>query len=172
MRKLPLDIAFFLSLAATFFFPAFFPKLKIMPFSPLCVLALARLSPFGGLLLSTIAGLGIDLLSGSPFGVYAIAHFLTACALVRYKYLFFLTKPLSFVLNTALFSALVSLLLFIFFPFPLSFKRLLSEGIIMPLLDGVFGFCWFICPEFLYTKIKRIILNRFTKKGYRRNGYS
>jgi hypothetical protein len=40
----------------------------------------------------------------------------------------------------------------------ISFSALsfLTDGIVLPLLDGVYGFLWFTCPMRLYIYIKKV----------------
>jgi len=160
MKKQPLHLPFLLALSGALLSSIFLPNFRLLPFVPLLVHAILKRPLLSCLWIALGSGILVDLLcSSTRFGLYA----LNFCSLVliayRFRTHFFETSPLSFTLFSILLSALSTLLqilLLIAFgskiPFELRFT--LVDLLLMPLLDGLYAFLWFICPLFLYTRLK------------------
>jgi rod shape-determining protein MreD len=161
MRAVPLLFFFVLALTAALFGSILFPFFPLKAFAPFLAIAFYRAPFIKALWISCGSGLLLDLFSSEfRFGVQALTLALTTALLFHQKRHFFEEKPIAFSLLTAAISSVATLLQLLFIPLfdrgisfsPLSF---LTDVIVLPLVDGLFGFLWFTCPMRLYIYIKK-----------------
>ena len=96
--------AFLLSLMALFLKITTFPDLPILPFIPLLAI-LSLLRPFSKtILLATLSGFIVDLLSSDPLGIHALNYALCTLICFRFRTLFSSESPLQLGLYTILYS--------------------------------------------------------------------
>ena len=148
-----------LALALTAFL--LFRSVHLTFFAPVIV-AIFLNKPFGfAMRCSLLCGLAIGLFSTAyPLGFYGILYAMALLLIVPFKNFFFSDRMLSLTIYTALFSFFVTLLEFviltIFFDgLAFSWRGILSEFIIMPLLDGFYAFFWFTGPLYLIHIMKK-----------------
>ncbi len=165
MRSVPLLFFFALAMVPALFGSILFPFFPLNPFAPFLAIVFYA-APFSkALWIACGCGLILDLLSSEfRFGVHALTLVAAAALLYHQKRHFFEEKPVAFSIFTALISSVSMLLQLVFIPLfdrGISFSALsfLTDGVALPLLDGLFGFLWFTCPMRLYIYIK--------KKGWR-----
>lgn len=148
-----------LAMIATLFLSSVFPHLHLMTLAPFLVILYLNLKPISALWCSTLTGLFSDLFSSHLFGMYALLFALTSALLYRQKR-FFNEKPI----NLAIFTALVSLLLSLMQPLflflfekgvALSGRWILTDLLLLPLLDGLYALIWFSLPLQLYDYLKK-----------------
>lgn len=150
--------SFFLSLIAYFLKLTSFPMLPILPFIPFLALV-SLLKPFSkALLLVTLVGFLVDLLSSDPLGIHAINYALCLLICFRIRTLFSLESPLQLVLYSALYSFVSTQLqigLLFLFDRRIEFlgKWWLLQWISLPLIDAMYAFVWFTGPLALYRTI-------------------
>lgn len=148
---------FLLSLLATLFCSIFFPNLHLLTFSPFLALFCMRNSFLNALWIAVLSGLILDLLSSSiGFGLNALAYTIATVFLYKQKRHFFVDQPLALSVYTVLFSSTISCILYIFQNIPFSLSIVISEFILMPILDGIYAFLWFTCPIKLYHYGKKV----------------
>lgn len=153
-------IHLFLSILALFL-QSFAPlPFKLLPFAPFLTLIILRFSFIKTLCIASFIGMFVDLLTSGPLGIYALSYFSVTLLVFRYKKHFLFEDPFHFSLFTTLFSLLF--LPFHFFFLFLFDRRILFEGnwalidlFIMPVVDGLFAFLWFVCPLLLVQFIKK-----------------
>ena len=71
---------------------------------------------------------------------------------------------MALLMYTAVISSVATLLQLLFIPLfdrgiALSARSLITDALVLPIMDGIYGFLWFTCPMRLYIYIK--------KKGWR-----
>ncbi|MGH2639919.1 MAG: hypothetical protein ACRDF4_11680 [Rhabdochlamydiaceae bacterium] len=161
MRAVPLLFFFGLALIPALFGSILFPFFPLNPFAPFLAIVF-YVTPFSkALWISCGCGLILDFLSSEfHFGVHALTLMATTSILFHRRKHFFEEKPVAFSIFTAVISALATLLQLIFIPLfnhgvSFSILSFLTDGIALPLLDGLFGFLWFTCPMRLYIYIKK-----------------
>ncbi|MBN4066631.1 mreD [Simkania negevensis] len=148
----PIVYSFFLSFILTLSLPVLWPSLHLAYFSPFFAVAYYRRSFLWCLLLSLIAGALLDLFSSTgPLGMHALNFCLTT-ALIYHKKRFFYQDALTTIpIITTLISAVstllhLSLLSFFGEQLPITKTLLLTDIVIMPLVDGVYAFLLFTLP--------------------------
>lgn len=162
MRQVPLYFSFSLALFFALFGTVFLPHVRLLAFSPFLALLYNRSSFTTSLWIASLCGLAIDLLSSEfRLGIYALNYSLTTLLLYKQKRHFFEDKPLALSLFTILISivsTILQLLLISIFDraLPLSGKLLITDLIIMPIVDAIYAFLWFSCPMMLFLYIKKI----------------
>lgn len=123
------------------------PSPPLLVFAPFCMILLKSKGRSAALWAAALSGLVYDLFSQSgPFGLYSFNYCLATLVLS------FLPNR-SLFLQTATFSSLFALIHLILFQSFLTKGALLSDLLLMPLVDGAFAFFWFHCPLMLYTKL-------------------
>lgn len=138
-----LRIPFVAALTATLLLPAIATDLPFHYFCPLMALAFYRARLITCLRLALACGLVMDLIaSHHHLGIYSIAYCGTTAVLYRYKGHLFEDNVTTLPIMTLLFSALSTSLagaLYTAFeePFTYSWRWVVSEVAIMPLLDGL-----------------------------------
>lgn len=174
MKKHPLWPFFFLSLFFTFYLTALFPKYILLPFSPFLITASHYCSLAKSLWLATVCGLIMDLVSSlTPFGFHALTYVIVTFFLYRFR-LFFVEKALGIISFTALFSFLSTFLgrVFLSFfgiPLPFIWPHVITDFLLMPILDGLYAFLCFSCPLMFYHFLRQqwfrfLFLRKETKK--------
>lgn len=151
--KFKLLYVFLVSLAAFLFFPG----THLLFFAPFLIVTFYKCSLIQSLWLAAGTGLLVDFFSSSFFGNSACIYTIASYILYRQNRHFFEDKVSTLSLMTTLFSLLASVLQFIFnmlFDLRplLSFSFLLTDFIIMPLIDGAYAYLFFLLPYQLYRK--------------------
>lgn len=161
MRSVPLLFFFALALVPALFGSILFPFFPLSPFAPFLAIVF-YVTPFPkALWISCGCGLILDLLSSEfRFGVHALTLIATTALLFHQKKHFFEDKSVAFSIFTAVISSLATLLQLVFVPLfdrgiSFSLFSFLTDGIALPILDGLYGFLWFTCPMRLYIYIKK-----------------
>jgi len=162
MQKVPLWFPLALAGFFTLFNSALLPEVKLFSLVPLLVFFYNRFSFAKALWISALCGLGIDLLSSEfRLGLHALEYSLVTFALYHQKKHFFEEKPLAFSLFTILISVvatIVELCLIAVFdkPLPLSEKLLVTDLVILPLIDALYAFVCFSLPIRFYLHVKKV----------------
>jgi len=161
MKTPPLIPSFFLGLFAFFFGTVFFPSFRLIVFAPFLAIVFQQKSFLYSLWMAAFVGLIVDLFNTEfRFGLFSLSYILTTLGSYREKRRFFeeslLTLPLYTTLISFVFSV-VTFCLITFFHQRLSFNIsvLFTNFLILPLVDGLYGFLWFSCPMILYNIFKR-----------------
>ncbi len=147
-----------------------YPELPILAAAPLLALVCLDIPQLTrALLWSASAGFMLDLFSSDPLGLHALTYALAAFACIQLRRPFSSEAPIQFALYTALMSAVVSsiqlILLFLFdrrgsFPG----RWWLTEGLCLPLFDGVYALLWFAGPLALYRTLHKLWTLHWLKK--------
>lgn len=161
IRAIPLLFFFALALVPAIFGSILFPLLPLSAFAPFLAIVY-YVAPFSrALWISFGCGLLLDLLSSEfHFGVHALTLTCTSTLLFHQKKHFFEDKPLAVFLFTAVISSLSAILMLLFVHIfdrgiPFSLSALVTDMIVLPFLDGAYGFLWFTCLGRLYIYIKK-----------------
>ena len=157
MKKLtPLLVTFFSICFFCHYFPFWLPYTRILLFAPLMTLVFSRLSLPISLWLATLSGLYVDLLSYTGIlGLSSLNYVLTTLCIYRFRSYFSEEKIHIFSLYTILFS-LVSTLFQLSFDLPLITHRpphlltILTDLLLLPIVDGVYALLLFLYPLKLY----------------------
>jgi rod shape-determining protein MreD len=157
-----LYLAFFTALACAIALPALFPSWKLTFFAPFIIITYYK-KPFSACLwLALASGLAMDLLSDQRhLGIHALNYCLTTCILYSQKNNFFEESLSTLPIMTFLFaliSTIIQIPLYSLFEkkLPLSGQWLLTDLLLFPLLDAVYGFAAFrLIPFFLPRSPKR-----------------
>lgn len=161
MKKTPLTFPFLLALFMTLFGSIFFSSFRLMTFAPFLALSYNRLSFVKALWMAFGLGLILDLLGNElRFGLYALNFVLTTGVIYSQKRHFFEDKATALACFSALiaaFSTLLQLILLYLFDkgLDISGKTVLSDVVLMPILDGLYAFLWFTCPMRLYAYLEK-----------------
>lgn len=165
MRSVPLLFFFALAAIPTLFGSILFPFFSINAFAPFLAIVFYVKSFPKALWIGCGCGLILDLFSSEfHFGLHALTLTVVTALLYHQKRHFFEEKPLAFSIFTAIISSVALTLQLIFTHIfdrgvPFSALSFLTDGVVLSMLDGLFGFLWFTCPMRLYIYIK--------KKGWR-----
>jgi rod shape-determining protein MreD len=158
LRNKNLKSAFVAMLFFCLFSQIISPSLRLLFFAPFIIITYYQKSYVAALNYSLLVGLILDLFT-SPlrFGLNALNYTMTTAFIYNQKKNFFADSPTTLPLMTFIFSILSTLiqitLLSIFSkPISLSLTWIFSDLIIMPALDALFAFAWFILPHFLFRK--------------------
>lgn len=161
MKQVPLLFFFALALVFVLFGSILFPLFPLTAFAPFLAIVY-YVAPFPkALWISVGCGLIIDFLSSEfHFGISALSYAITSAILFHQKRHFFEDKSMAFFLFTSLISSALTLVQIIFihlFDRGISFSLItfLTDLIVLPFVDGLYGFLWFICPMKLYIYIKK-----------------
>ena len=156
----------FFLLALFFALISLFP---VLPFAPYLAILYRRSEWIKALWVSTFCGLILDLLGVSPFGLHALQMLLVTASVYRFR-IYFVDKPI----GLASYTAIISLTLTLFSRFslilydsrlPFTFKGLITDFILMPLGDALYGFLFFSCPLILYRLLRKLYFHfLFLKK--------
>lgn len=163
-------IPFFLFTTLLFIFSNILPnKIHLTLFAPFIIMCYYRQTYIACLWISMLCGLIQDLLSSHEyFGIHTLNYSLTTWIIYNKKCHFFedsisTTPFLTIAFSTT--STCLQLILFYIFghAFPFSLKWLLSDGILMPLLDSLYALICFTLPS-IWLKQKRKKPQAFTLK--------
>jgi rod shape-determining protein MreD len=157
-------ITFFLATMALLLQTAVFPSIRLIFYIPFLIFLYFNSSFISSLWISALVGLMVDSFSSTPFGIYAINYSILTAILYKEKR-FFNEKPLSISLFTVLMSmafSIIHLILLFIFDKPLSItaKWILTDLFIMPIIDGLYAFIWFVCPIKIFEKIKKLAIKK------------
>ena len=162
MHQVPLLFAFFLALFFSLWGTALLPQVHLLAFSPFLALLFHRTGLVRSLWIASLCGLIVDLLcSELRLGVHALNYCGTTLLLYKQKRHFIEEKALALSLFTLLISIVSTLLQWVLISifgqsFSLSGKLLLTDILVLPLADAVYGYLWFTCPMLLYAYIKKV----------------
>lgn len=162
MRQVPLYFSFSLGLIAAIFTSAFFPYLHLCFFAPFLAIAYHASTLSKSLWLSLLCGVILDSVSSEfQFGLQSLTFVLTTLVLYPQKRHFFEDKPLALSIFTAIISSILTVLQFILVHLfdrglPFSILTVLTDFILMPIVDGLYAFLWFTCPIKLYIYTKKV----------------
>lgn len=137
---------------------------------PLLVFSYYFFSFSACLLFSLGCGLFIDLLSiQMQVGSHSFVFFITTCFLYEQKKRFFSEKITTIPLLTFLFSSLSTFVLFCFSrllysSFRISFQSLLTDVFLLPLLDALFAFLFFVFPLRQIQRVGKKYMGRRRKR--------
>lgn len=161
MRVVPLLFFFTFALAAALFGSIFFSFFPLSAFAPFLAIVYYT-APFSkALWISCGCGFILDLLSSEfHFGVHALTLTMTSALLFHQRRHFFEDKPMAFSLFSAVISCLETSLQMVFVylfdrGIPFSLATIVTDLILLPIADGLYGFLWFTCPMQLYIYIKK-----------------
>lgn len=133
-----------------------FSSVRLNFFAPFLIICYYQKSYPKALQYSILSGCLIDLFS-SPlrFGLHALNYSLTTVCIYHQKRNLFADNLTTLPLMTFLFSfvsTLIQLILnFIFAkPIALSFAFIFTDLLLMPSMDALFSFCWFIFPSLIF----------------------
>lgn len=160
MKQLPLFFALILSLSSHFALPHLFPSIRFLVMAPFLCLVASRKSLLTALWASALCGLFVDLLSDGPFGQLPLCYSLAMLPYFLCKKSLRTDGIFSLVVHTTIFSFFISILSLLFS----SFRYPLQSAFLMPLLDGIFAFFSFTCPQIAFTVLSRRELSR-KKRG-------
>ena len=137
--------SFVISYLSLLLFPSFFPQMRLLAFAPFLTYTAAHCTLPITLWLSMLSGLIVDLYSkSSPMGFFALNHTLTTVIIYRYRSYFTFEKIPIFSLFTTLFSFISTLVHFLLFAliemqFKLHIFSILTDLLLMPIIDGVYS---------------------------------
>ena len=170
MKDYPLWPFFLISLLSTFYANALLNSYTFFSFSPFLAIGFNSSTLLKSLWLATGCGLILDLLSNlTPFGFHALIYVIATFFLYQLR-LFFVEKALGLSMLTTIFSFLSTLIessflnLFGIF-LPLTWQGILSDFLVMPILDGFYAFLWFSCPLMLYHFVHQQWFRSLFAKG-------
>lgn len=158
----PLLFPFILSIFALCFSQVFFPSFHLFAFAPFFAILFIRKGFLFSMWTTLLCGLLMDLLNSKfHFGFFAFSFSLTTLFLYSQKRNFFEDRLFSLSCYTALISSLSSLIQLLFFAlfekhFPFKLQLILTDLIMMPAFDAVYGFLWFTCPMKIYQNIRKL----------------
>ncbi len=161
MRSVPLMFFFALAMVPTVFGSIFFPFFPLNTFAPFLAIVFYVVAFPRALWIALGCGLILDLLSSEfHFGVHAITLVTTTFFLYHQKRHFFEDKPIAISLLTILISSVatvIQLLYIALFDRGISFSAVsfLTDVMVLPCVDGIYGFLWFTCPMRLYIHLKK-----------------
>ncbi|MBI5273506.1 MAG: rod shape-determining protein MreD [Chlamydiales bacterium] len=154
--------SFFISLSICLFSSVFLPFFHLNYFAPL-LCTLAKLLPLHqSIWIAFFCGLMLDSLNFTlSFGIYALSYVLCMIFIYRIKHFFFDDKTFSFALLVSVFSLLFSILEMMFCSinhksYSFSFFSLISQVLIMPIINGIYGFLWVIFPAEIKKRSKQL----------------
>ena len=137
------------------------PAVHMLPFAGFFAVVSLRCSFITTLWWAVIAGGAIDLFSATlPFGAHMVKNVSACCILYHLHSLFFEEKPHSLSIYATLYALVLTLLqtfLFSFFDIPLTigWQAVLTEFVVMPLIDGIWTFVWIFIPLTTYRFFAR-----------------
>lgn len=178
MRQIPLIFPFSIACFFALFAAALLAPIKLLAFSPFLAILYNRSSFQKSLWIASLCGLIIDALSSEfHLGIHSLNYCLTTFLLYRQKKHFFEDKPVAlclFALLIAVVSSLMQLVLISIFDkaLPLSMGLLVTDLVLMPILDTIYAFVCFCCPLMLYLHIKKIGWKTFWEKILSRTSLS
>ncbi len=156
-----LIIPFCWGLVAVIFFPMASPSLNLSFFTAPLAFAYMHTTLAASLSLAVLSGLVMDSMTTSfPFGVHALILFVCTLFLYRFRQQFFKEKPFSLGVYSAFTSLCMTILTFLVNillerALPFTWRGIISDFMIMPIIDGLFAIFWFSLPKILIRIGKR-----------------
>lgn len=147
--------------------------LPLLPFAPFYAILFRKVPLLHALWIAAGCGLIEDLLTGGPFGIQTLITTLLALTLYRFR-IYFVDKAIGLLSYTFVISFGLTLLsrlsLLITDPtFPLTFKGIATDFLLLPAADACYGILLFHYPLILYRFLKRKGFPfPFFKKGSRK----
>lgn len=141
----------------SFFGFIFFPGTHLLFFAPFLVVSYYKCDFFQALWIAAGTGLLNDLFTSAPFGASSCVYCVTTYFLYRQNRNFFEDKISTLFIMTALFSLISTPLTFVFYfllgkaPI-LSLSFILTDFVIMPVIDGAYAYLFFSLPFQLYRR--------------------
>ena len=134
------------------------PSFRLTFFAPFLIIIFYQTSFLSSLYFALLAGLIIDIFS-SPlrFGVYALNYTITTAFLYGQTKNYFADSLMTLPIMTFLFAVVSTILqiclLIVFSKVPnISIAWFFSDLLVMPAVDAVFAFCWFILGSMFFGK--------------------
>lgn len=149
---------FFITLTLTLLAPALAPSWRLFFLIPFLITAIYQKSNLACLWYAFFCGLILDAaISQERFGLYALNYTIAMALLYPQKQHFFADSPSTLPIMTALFSMIATLIQAILMhglerDLSISWSWLVTDLLIMPLLDGLFAFTLFVLPFALFGK--------------------
>ncbi len=177
ISKQSIILAFIIGFVCTIIFPILFPHLNLLTLIPLIAIFSSRTTLKNALIMSILIGAIQDLLSiYYPMGYSSLNLLLTTLFLYRYRSYFYVEKPHTYTIYIFLFSLVSSSiqllqLHFLGISINLSLISLMSNLILMPLLDAAYGLLFYFYPYILIrflTHPKRVNFRKQIILKYRR----
>lgn len=154
-------LAFAIALAMFISFPIFFPSLRLYFFAPPIIMALYQGSRVSGAWYALLSGFCVDcFISDNFLGMNALSYTAAALLLHGQRKNFFADSVSTLPIMTFFFSLLVGLsnaiLSYVFHSgISISPSWILSDLILMPLMDACYAFIMFILPTLVFGKPRR-----------------
>lgn len=153
-----IDILFLYSFFLTIFIGPCFP-LPLFSFTPFLVLVFFRRDFYTTLFWAFFCGLILDIFSSKHFGIFSFSYLITSF-LIFSKKRFFKETSLNIVILssiTSFFFTLIFLLSSFLFDSKIKISAFwcLSDLIIMPIIDGIFAFIFFVLPLKVFFILKK-----------------
>lgn len=161
IRNKSLTIVFLITFLSLIILPALFPVANFFYFAPLIIISFYQKPLITCLWYALVCGLFIDVLSDSlRLGFFATNYCITAFILFPQRKNFFSDSITTLPLMTFLFSFISTVLqTFTLYsinkPVALSAEWFFSELIIMPAIDSLYAFAFFILPFAIFGKRQR-----------------
>jgi rod shape-determining protein MreD len=161
MNIFSLIFAFIITTFIAILQPSIFPLIRLLAYAPLFALLCMKTSRQMAMFVTIITGLIIDLCTTTPFGFNCLIYSLTMLLMYDQKK-FFADKILSLSLYTIFISVSITIIRYVLcfiFSLPLffSFYTILSDIILMPILDGIYGMILIFIP----IKILRLFVYNY-----------
>lgn len=157
-----------ITLGAALLMPAIAPKMRLMYFTPLIVIAYYQRSLVNCITLSLCCGLMLDLLAADArFGIHAMNYSLTTLMLYPQRKHFFADK-ISTLPIMVFFFAVISSFIEIALQYVMqkspnfTWQWIFCDLILMPAFDALYGFIVFTLPLFLFGKKQMLGKDYFT----------
>lgn len=146
----------FFLIALFFALTSLFP---LSPFAPYLAILYRRSTWIKALWVATGCGCLLDLLSSLTFGTHPLQMILTTSLLYR-LHIYFIDKPIGLASYTALISLTLTLMARLLLTLhgstlPFTFQGLVTDFILMPLVDALYAFFFFACPPLAYRLIRK-----------------
>ncbi len=151
-------LAFFFACVPLIVCPVIFPQARLTFFAPFLALMLYKRPLLHCLWYALGCGFIMDLLATEGrLGVYAMTYAVTTWVLFQQKRHFFEDRITTLPMMTLLFSILSTLFLMttlkgMGYPLKLSLHWIVSDLVVMPLADAVYGLVWFALPAYLLRR--------------------
>ncbi len=158
LRNKNLLTIFVITLALTIWFPIIAPSLRIFFFAPYLVVCLYKHPFIRCLWASFLAGILVDLLSSyQHLGLTGLNYILTTAVIYNQRRNFFSDNPSTLPIMVYLFSLISTVIQFpIFYIFEhrvtINSSWVISDLFIMPLLDALYAFSFYVAPFWIFGK--------------------
>lgn len=158
LQNRSLMLAFLTTLCFAVFLPTLIPSARLTFFVPFLIITYYQRPFLSALWIAVLCGTIMDLLSSTPrLGIYALNYTLTTFLIYNQRRHFFAdslsTLPIMVFLFCFLSTGMQVLEMYIFDQqMSLSWGWALTDLLIMPSLDALFGFVWFVLPHLFFGK--------------------